>query len=776
MKLSFKAILPILLFVSIPRDSCPQGSVKDSLALVAIYDATDGPNWMRNDNWLTGPVETWYGVRVDRRDRIELLTLSNNNLSGQLPFIEAGLEKLERLALNNNNLSGEIPTLLNYWGLRVLHLHNNDFSGKIPPTLGYLRRLTHINLADNRLSGKLPSTFIFLRSIELLQFSGNAGLTGTLPLGLVKLGQLKTLGIADTDLCEPLDATFLSWIAGINVIGTTGCTAPVFGVEHTGTCQAALAEAELNTNNVRARILNTGGLFYRGEPHVYNVPKNTDSHAIFSAAFWIAGLKNGELRAAAARYSRWEFWAGPIDEAGRSPEPCSDYDRIYSLSLEDLELYETTGIAIADLRDWPTGLGAPTLDSEGQRLDLMSLPLSERAERVINLAAGERPQLYGTQDVWWIMNDRGNEHESTHSLPMGVEVHGQAFAVASGIAAVNNSTFYKYRVFNRNDFALEQVYIGFWVDVDLGSFDDDYIGSDPIIGLGFVYNADNADGGVSGYGTPPPALGVFFALGPRADKDGRDNDGDGAVDETEERLGMTSFITHTGDGDMWGDPQHGPDYYHHMQARWLNGEPRTLGAFGWRFSEIPERFTYSGDPVSRQFWSENNRDGLGTANSPGDRRFLVSSGPFSIGPGDDTDFTVAIIWAKGKDHLDSVTALKRSVQGVQSIFSEGFDGFSAFIPEVEHQPDPSFDLAINHNFPDPFSDETTIQYRVPQSVHVRLLVFDALGREIMTLVDAQQEAGEYSVTVHGHDLPSGVYYYRIEVDRASRTGTMVLVH
>lgn len=56
----------------------------DSLALVAFYNSTDGPNWLRNEDWLAGPVSTWQGVRVSDGRVVSLVSIQNN-MTGQLP-------------------------------------------------------------------------------------------------------------------------------------------------------------------------------------------------------------------------------------------------------------------------------------------------------------------------------------------------------------------------------------------------------------------------------------------------------------------------------------------------------------------------------------------------------------------------------------------------------------------------------------------------------------------------------------------------------------------
>ncbi|MEJ2627816.1 MAG: choice-of-anchor D domain-containing protein, partial [bacterium] len=91
--------------------SCTTLQYRDSLVLVALYDSTDGDNWTNNANWLSQPVETWYGVTVSNK-HVTALELNDNNLTGTLPQEMENLDKLKKLTLNGNRLTGSIPTNL----------------------------------------------------------------------------------------------------------------------------------------------------------------------------------------------------------------------------------------------------------------------------------------------------------------------------------------------------------------------------------------------------------------------------------------------------------------------------------------------------------------------------------------------------------------------------------------------------------------------------------------------------------------------------------------
>ncbi len=71
-------------------------------------------------------------------------------------------------------------------------------------------------------------------------------------------------------------------------------------------------------------------------------------------------------------------------------------------------------------------------------------------------------------------------------------------------------------------------------------------------------------------------------------------------------------------------------------------------------------------------------------------------------------------------------------------------------------------IFLGDNYPNPFNASTTIEYHLPRSSHVRLKVYDVLGREVTTLVDDVEAAGRKLVTLNGTSISSGVYYYRLE--------------
>ncbi|MBS1513819.1 MAG: T9SS type A sorting domain-containing protein [Bacteroidetes bacterium] len=84
-------------------------------------------------------------------------------------------------------------------------------------------------------------------------------------------------------------------------------------------------------------------------------------------------------------------------------------------------------------------------------------------------------------------------------------------------------------------------------------------------------------------------------------------------------------------------------------------------------------------------------------------------------------------------------------------------------------------FSLSQNYPNPFNPATVISYRLPVAGSVSLIVYDALGNEVETLVNEKQNSGSYSVDFNAASLPSGIYFYKLVTEKFSETRKMVLV-
>lgn len=84
-------------------------------------------------------------------------------------------------------------------------------------------------------------------------------------------------------------------------------------------------------------------------------------------------------------------------------------------------------------------------------------------------------------------------------------------------------------------------------------------------------------------------------------------------------------------------------------------------------------------------------------------------------------------------------------------------------------------FSLSQNYPNPFNPATTISFSLPTKSFVSLKVFDALGREVETLVSEQLDAGTYSTQWNPVSLPSGVYFYRLQAGSFIETKKLILL-
>ncbi|MGH7496819.1 MAG: T9SS type A sorting domain-containing protein [bacterium] len=113
------------------------------------------------------------------------------------------------------------------------------------------------------------------------------------------------------------------------------------------------------------------------------------------------------------------------------------------------------------------------------------------------------------------------------------------------------------------------------------------------------------------------------------------------------------------------------------------------------------------------------------------------------------------------------------VNGNQSVRKNA----SLLITRVEERPQAELPSAyeLGSNYPNPFNPQTTIDFALPERGHVKLVVFNFLGQEVETLVDAEMSAGIHKAMWDAKQQPSGIYFYRLTVNDFTQIKKMVLM-
>ena len=245
--------------------------ITDRDLLIDFYNATDGPNWKNNTNWLTdAPLEQWHGIEVDPTGRVVTIWLFHNDLKGDLPASLASLSNLEVLALSDSELGGTIPAELgSLKSLKRLILTFSSISGDIPSSLGNLSELVILDFQFNQLTGEIPSSLGNLANLAYLRLAGNP-MRGPIPPSLGQLDKLQWLYLSGAGLTGAIPAEFGGlaslkeiWMAGNYLDGEI--PAPMGRLEHlisidlhdNAKLKGPLPRTFLNLNLVYLRLFGT---------------------------------------------------------------------------------------------------------------------------------------------------------------------------------------------------------------------------------------------------------------------------------------------------------------------------------------------------------------------------------------------------------------------------------------------------------------------------------------------------------------------------------------
>lgn len=481
--------------------------------------------------------------------------------------------------------------------------------------------------------------------------------------------------------------------------------------------------------------------------------------AIFADGLVLGTKVNGEIRVNGDTY-RFGFKPGKIVSTGVADSPLKNIYTMWKVDKNwqalppgiEKDRYEY------NYNNWPVDLGAPFNDKDKDGI----------------YTPGIDDPYFGDQTLFNVMNDL-DPYYTTFTFgtqPIGLEIQVSTFGFDRA-DELKNVVFKKYRLINKSDTELVDMFLSYWADTDLGFGGDDYAGCDTSLNLAYSYNGDNDDEGV--YETPPPAVGHKLVQGPIIPASEKDSAiFNGKWIRGYKNLPMTSFIFYLNGSSIYNDPDLGIvdgaiQFYNNMNGLLWDGSPVIDPNTG-----LETKYCLAGDPVSKVGWYEG--DGWPGGWPANDRRYTLSSGPFNLAIGDTQEIVIAIMMAQGTDNVNSISKLKNTSVMAQNFYESNFTVTDVNINNIKTP----YEFALSQNYPNPFNPTTIINYQLAEHSQVTLKIFDILGREVATLVNEEKPAGKYEIEFDSHsdknqNLSSGIYFYQLKAGDFIQSRKMILI-
>lgn len=458
----------------------------------------------------------------------------------------------------------------------------------------------------------------------------------------------------------------------------------------------------LDINNISAKISANGSIFN----NKFEVPKGSGISTIYESNIWIGGFDaNEQLHLAAQTYTSAgvDFSFGPVANNYTDTSFLYKYNRVWKVDKATIDYhmanyangnYETP----SSILQWPAN--GNTSNGEAQYL----APFVDlNYNGIYEPESGDYPKIRGDQAIFFMFNDDNLTHNSGGEK-FKIEVHGLAYSYNNpNDSALNQTVFVNYEIFNRSVNNFHNVYFGSFCDMDLGYSMDDYIGCDSILNMFYTYNSGLSDGtGTNGqYGSPAPAQGAMFLNHP-----------------------ISRFLYFTNGSTFIGEPQGANGYYNYLIGKWNDGSPMTYGGIGYN-GTISTNFMFTGIPEEN--FNDWNEYALG--NEPGDRRGVMSVGPFTMNAGEMICVDLAFPFARDYEgtNLTSIALLRERSQSIQSFYNQ-----QDFICDMPHVGTIEYSDKANINiFPNP--NNGLFNVTIPEHMNnSKIEIYSVLGQLILS--------------------------------------------
>lgn len=541
--------------------------------------------------------------------------------------------------------------------------------------------------------------------------------------------------------------------------------------------QAQNASAWFDVNEVRSEIFPKNSLFWDGAAFPnYEVPAGSGKHSMFVGNVALLGKDANNL--IRGFYNRYHFsdadtLPGPltVSTAGTTQAIADSYKRVWKINQWEInvlrysqvngDLASGAYVAPTDIAEWPANAPAvgyadglaPFNDSNG--------------DGIYNIMDGDYPIIKGEQMLYFILNDKSTAYGSGGNppLPLGVEIHVSVYGckkegATDSTGLVNYVTFLEYEIVNRSSVILDDVYIGFNTDADVGYAFDDYMGTHVDANAIYFVNGDAIDAQGSTpapdqYGEDFPVQSIQFLEAP------------GSVNG--QRLGTSMhYVNSSG---VTGGPTSSYEFYNYLGGYWKDGSKMVFGGSGYPgatgATNLPAQYMFPGDSDPALLgtggadpgfiWTQKDPCPSCPQQSASDQRALAASYPFSLAPSGSVRLVLGLITTFLPDtSADAKVALNRQQN---KLLKQWYDNGN--LPCVMSQAPLSTEDVVAapsvQLYPNPATDVVRIAgTEIQQGMAYELL--DIHGRKLRSGISQQQG----NMTLSVDDLANGIYFLRLQ--------------
>lgn len=495
----------------------------------------------------------------------------------------------------------------------------------------------------------------------------------------------------------------------------------------------------LDINNINARVFSDGSLFNnsllgRNIEHSagasFFVPDgNTSKSTIYKGNIWI-GAKDvaDNLFVSAETFYDNIFSYGPITNNYLDENYINRYNRVWEVSKSEIAYhinnYYNSGYIIPEnITSWPG-------NGEGNESDIIAPYCDVNMNGVYDPENGDYPAIRGDKALFFVFNDISDRNTVDFGDGLGLEIKAMAFAYSDTMDEdLRNTIFISYEISNLSPNNYSNTYFGVFNDMDLGYGADDYMGFDSVFSMMYAYNGKAIDGpNAEAFNGIPPVQGSML-LNHTASK-------------------FISF--ESSNSTIIGHPSTNENFYNYLLGNKFNGLPITYGENGLNDNNPIASYMFSGYPELNSGWSE-----LDVGNIAGDRRGILSYGPFNLNSGNKVCFDIAYPYAfdnSATTPQGSLPLLRQRAQNIKTFYDA--QEFECGFKDVSIK---EFDIIDNNNYtlyPNPNRGSFSIRSQ-EKILDSRIEIYSIIGNKIYA---KNISSFNQYITLN---IASGVYTYRI---------------